>query len=89
MIDLLIDYRIIDVGPPKKPARRTNAEGNLSLVQRLLLSEFLEVGYKERGRERERGRGGVEAAGREEVAKGIGCCNEGMKLGTTNILLML
>ena len=30
------------MGPPKKPTRRTNAEGNLSLVQRLLLYDFLE-----------------------------------------------
>lgn len=30
------------MGPPKKPVRRTNAEGNLSLVQRLLLYDFLE-----------------------------------------------
>ena len=32
----------MDVGPPKKPVRRTNADGNLSLVQRLLLYDFLE-----------------------------------------------
>jgi len=36
------DGRIIDVGPPRKPQRRVNAEGNLSLVQRLLLYDFLE-----------------------------------------------
>ena len=30
------------MGPPKKPVRRTNADGNLSLVQRLLLYDFLE-----------------------------------------------
>jgi len=36
------DGRNIDVGPPKKPARRTNAEGNLSIVQRLVLYDFLE-----------------------------------------------
>lgn len=36
------DGRSIDVGPPKKPVRRSNAEGNLSLVQRLLLYDFLE-----------------------------------------------
>ena len=35
-------YRIVDVGPPKKPIRRANADGNLSLVQRLLLYDFLE-----------------------------------------------
>ena len=35
-------FRVVDVGPPKKPIRRTNAEGNLSLVQRLLLYDFLE-----------------------------------------------
>jgi len=34
--------RIVDVGPPKKPLRRANAEGNLTLVQRLLLYDFLE-----------------------------------------------
>jgi hypothetical protein len=34
---------VIDVGPPKKPVRRTNADGNLTLVQRLLLYDFLEV----------------------------------------------
>ena len=43
VIILLLFCRVIDVGPPKKPARRTNAEGNLSLVQRLLLYDFLEV----------------------------------------------
>ena len=32
----------MDVGPPKKPIRRANADGNLSLVQRLLLYDFLE-----------------------------------------------
>ena len=37
-----VDFRVVDVGPPKKPIRRTNAEGNLSLVQRLLLYDFLE-----------------------------------------------
>jgi len=36
------DGRIVDVGPPKKPLRRANAEGNLTLVQRLLLYDFLE-----------------------------------------------
>ena len=36
------NFREVDVGPPKKPVRRTNAEGNLSLVQRLLLYDFLE-----------------------------------------------
>jgi hypothetical protein len=36
-------FRVIDVGPPKKPVRRTNADGNLTLVQRLLLYDFLEV----------------------------------------------
>jgi E3 ubiquitin-protein ligase makorin len=36
------DGRIVDVGPPRKPQRRVNAEGNLSLVQRLLLYDFLE-----------------------------------------------
>ena len=35
--------RVVDVGPPKKPLRRANAEGNLTLVQRLLLYDFLEV----------------------------------------------
>ena len=35
-------FRVVDVGPPKKPIRRTNADGNLSLVQRLLLYDFLE-----------------------------------------------
>ena len=35
--------RVVDVGPPKKPVRRTNADGSLSLVQRLLLYDFLEV----------------------------------------------
>ena len=34
--------RVVDVGPPKKPIRRANADGNLSLVQRLLLYDFLE-----------------------------------------------
>ena len=32
----------MDIGPPKKPVRRTNADGNLTLVQRLLLYDFLE-----------------------------------------------
>jgi len=36
------DGRTVDVGPPKKPLRRANADGNLSLVQRLLLYDFLE-----------------------------------------------
>jgi len=36
------DGRVVDVGPPKKPLRRANAEGNLTLVQRLLLYDFLE-----------------------------------------------
>jgi len=36
------DGRTVDVGPPKKPLRRTNADGNLTLVQRLLLYDFLE-----------------------------------------------
>lgn len=36
------DGRVVDVGPPKKPIRRQNADGNLSLVQRLLLYDFLE-----------------------------------------------
>jgi len=36
------DGRMVDVGPPKKPLRRANAEGNLTLVQRLLLYDFLE-----------------------------------------------
>jgi len=36
------DGRAVDVGPPKKPLRRANAEGNLTLVQRLLLYDFLE-----------------------------------------------
>jgi len=36
------DGREVDVGPPKKPVRRANAEGNLTLVQRLLLYDFLE-----------------------------------------------
>jgi len=36
------DGRLVDIGPPKKPVRRTNADGNLSLVQRLLLYDFLE-----------------------------------------------
>jgi len=36
------DGRNVDVGPPKKPLRRANAEGNLTLVQRLLLYDFLE-----------------------------------------------
>lgn len=36
------DGRVVDVGPPKKPLRRANAEGNLNLVQRLLLYDFLE-----------------------------------------------
>jgi len=36
------DGRVVDVGPPKKPIRRANADGNLSLVQRLLLYDFLE-----------------------------------------------
>ena len=35
-------FRVVDVGPPKKPIRRQNADGNLSLVQRLLLYDFLE-----------------------------------------------
>ena len=35
--------RTVDVGPPKKPLRRANADGNLTLVQRLLLYDFLEV----------------------------------------------
>jgi E3 ubiquitin-protein ligase makorin len=34
--------RTVDVGPPKKPLRRANADGNLTLVQRLLLYDFLE-----------------------------------------------
>jgi hypothetical protein len=38
-----LSFRVIDVGPPKKPVRRTNADGNLTLVQRLLLYDFLEV----------------------------------------------
>merc|ERR1719186_16418 len=37
------DGREVDVGPPKKPVRRANAEGNLTLVQRLLLYDFLLV----------------------------------------------
>jgi len=36
------DGRDVDVGPPKKPVRRANADGNLTLVQRLLLYDFLE-----------------------------------------------
>jgi len=36
------DGRKVDVGPPKKPLRRANADGNLTLVQRLLLYDFLE-----------------------------------------------
>jgi len=36
------DGRVVDVGPPKKPLRRANADGNLTLVQRLLLYDFLE-----------------------------------------------
>lgn len=36
------DGRSVDVGPPKKPLRRANADGNLTLVQRLLLYDFLE-----------------------------------------------
>ena len=38
----LLFVRVVDVGPPKKPIRRANADGNLSLVQRLLLYDFLE-----------------------------------------------
>ena len=41
-VNFLQCYRIVDVGPPKKPIRRANADGNLSLVQRLLLYDFLE-----------------------------------------------
>ena len=37
-----LHFRVVDVGPPKKPIRRTNAAGDLSLVQRLLLYDFLE-----------------------------------------------
>jgi len=37
-----IEGRDVDVGPPKKPVRRANADGNLTLVQRLLLYDFLE-----------------------------------------------
>ena len=40
--ELHLRFRVVDVGPPKKPIRRTNADGNLSLVQRLLLYDFLE-----------------------------------------------
>ena len=35
--------RTVDVGPPKKPLRRADRDGNLTLVQRLLLYDFLEV----------------------------------------------
>jgi len=37
------DGRTVDVGPPKKPLRRADRDGNLTLVQRLLLYDFLEV----------------------------------------------
>jgi len=36
------DGRTVDVGPPKKPLRRADRDGNLTLVQRLLLYDFLE-----------------------------------------------
>ena len=42
LLNLYFDVRVVDVGPPKKPIRRANADGNLSLVQRLLLYDFLE-----------------------------------------------
>jgi hypothetical protein len=54
MIVNQIFRRTIDVGPPKKPVRRTNADGSLSLVQRLLLYDFLEVSLCTEDRE-ERG----------------------------------
>ena len=34
--------RVVDVGPPKKPVRRADRDGNMTLVQRLLLYDFLE-----------------------------------------------
>jgi len=36
------DGRVVDVGPPKKPVRRADRDGNMTLVQRLLLYDFLE-----------------------------------------------
>lgn len=34
--------KTIDVGPPQRRTRRENAEGELSLVQRLIIHDFLE-----------------------------------------------
>ena len=34
--------RVVDVGPPTKPVRRTDRDGNMSMMQRLLLYDFLE-----------------------------------------------
>lgn len=36
------DGRVVDVGPPTKPVRRTDRDGNMSMMQRLLLYDFLE-----------------------------------------------
>ena len=34
--------RVVDGGPPTKPVRRTDRDGNMSMMQRLLLYDFLE-----------------------------------------------
>ena len=35
-------FRLVDVGPPTKPVRRTDRDGNMTMMQRLLLYDFLE-----------------------------------------------
>ena len=36
------DGKHVDVGPPPKPSKRQNADGDLNMMQRYLLYDFLE-----------------------------------------------